>query len=130
MLTNLRLSPLCWRYFPTGEFMRKKLNKLIIQLRHAAPTVMCRDQLRAYFLVLLNPMVSTRLPREFKAFVIALDYLPGVAKDMLYTWVEKEFPRDRFQSQLLKPAVAYADEYISSLVWAAESISLCRFLKR
>lgn len=108
---------------------RLRIASVIANMDRAAPQVFDRDQLRAYFLLLISPIMMIT-PREHEALVMAIYRLPEASRESLYTWISTENTKAYFIDYLVKPIMSHLDKHLRYNKWTGQTVTMCEILGR
>lgn len=108
---------------------RLRIASVVANLDRAAPQVLDKDQLRAYFLLLISPIMSIT-PREHEALVMSIYRLPESSREVLFTWISTEDTKSYFVDYLVKPIMSHLDKHLKYNKWTGQTVTMCEILGR
>jgi len=109
--------------------MRGLVAGLVAQMDKAAPFVTEPDQLRAYLILLVSPIMRTA-PKEHEALVMSIFRLPEASRELLLQWIESDVPSNVFKNGLVRQLIGHLDKHIEFQKWTGQAVTLCQLLSR
>ena len=108
---------------------RLRIASVVANMDRAAPQVFDKDQLRAYFLLLISPIMMIT-PREHEALVMSIYRLPENSREALFTWISTEDTKEYFIDYLVKPIMSHLDKHLKYNKWTGQTVTMCQILGR